>query len=356
MPQKKRSSSDVKPGVLWLDPRLQRLPFDLPGPFIKLPGNRLMTVDQRGPMVSRDAGQHWKSRPLFEYGPYSKEYKISNERLLFRTRKGTILLSFVNVNEKVWLWRNELKDSLPGTRCPNYVVRSTDGGVVWQEPVLLHEDWTGELRNIIQLKSGRIVLSSMRMLHNPGRHSVLTYTSDDDGVTWTASNVIDLGGCGHHGGVTEATIEELADSRVLMLLRTNWGRFWKAFSEDGGRSWRDIRPSTIDASSAPGLLKRLTSGRLLLVWNRQYPEGKSTFPLSGGDGLWSEVPVSNHREEISIAFSGDDGRTFSTPVVIARRKNSWLSYPRVLEYRPGLLWLTTMQGPVRVAFREKDFV
>ena len=37
--------------------------------------------------------------------------------------------------------------------------------------------------------------------------------------------------------------------------------------------------------------------------NRPYPEGKSEFPLTGGDGQWSEVPVSNHRNELSAAFS-----------------------------------------------------
>ncbi|OGV70672.1 MAG: hypothetical protein A2269_05015 [Lentisphaerae bacterium RIFOXYA12_FULL_60_10] len=378
MRARKASKRKPVPGALWLHPKLQPLPFgphgplvrllkpgakpdpvwapfDLPGPLVRLPGGTLMTVGRTGVMTSRDRGRKWTEHPLFTYGPNDKEYKISNERVLFRTAKGTLILSFLNLNERVWLWRNELKDALPGTRCPNYITRSTDNGRTWQTPVMLHEDWTGELRNIIQTRSGRIVLSSMKFLHNPGRHSVLTYSSGDDGQTWTPSHLIDLGGCGHHGGVTEATIEELTDGRLLMLLRTNWGRFWQAFSEDEGQSWRDIGPTAIDASSAPGLLKRLASGRLLLIWNRQYPEGKPSFPRSGGDGIWSEVPVSNHREELSIAFSEDDGATFSDPVVIARRKNAWLSYPRVLEYSRGLLWLTTMQGPVRAAFRESDF-
>jgi sialidase-1 len=344
------------PAPLWLHPRVRVLPFDLPGPFVALPDRSLMTVDHRQALVSRDGGRTGRPRPLFDYSPDDKEYKISNERVLLRTRKDTLILSFMNNNEALWLWRDELHDALPATRLPHYVMRSLDAGRTWQDVTMLHEDWTGEIRNAIQTRSGRVVISSMKMLHNPGRHSVLTYGSDDEGKTWTPSHLIDLGGCGHHGGVTEATIEELRDGRLWMLLRTNWGRFWEAFSADAGRSWRDIRPSRFDASSAPGLLKRLASGRLMLVWNRLYPEGKSSFPLTGGDRLWSEVPVSNHREELSVAFSADDGKTFTEPVVIARRRRGWLSYPRVFERRPGELWLTTMQGGVRVGMREEEFV
>ena len=72
----------------------------------------------------------------------------------------------------------------------------------------------------------------------------------------------------------EATVAELSNGRLLMLIRTNLDRFWEAYSDDGGRYWREIRPSQIDASSSPGYLIRLASGRLALVWNRLYPEGK----------------------------------------------------------------------------------
>lgn len=355
----RRASGSVRPaaapGPLWLHPRAVRLPFDLPGPFVRLSGGWLLTTDRTGTLSSRDGGRSWTPRPLFRYGEKDKEFKISDERVLLRTRRNTLILSFMNLNERVWGWSDERHDTVPGVRCPNYVMRSVDGGRTWGDVAMLHEDWTGELRNAIQTRAGRVVISSMKMLHNPGRHGVLTYVSDDEGKTWAASPIIDLGGCGHHGGVTEATVEELRDGRLWMLLRTNWGRFWQAFSGDGGLSWREVRPTEIEASSAPGLLKRLESGRLLLAWNRLFPEGRRGFPLTGGDGNWSEVPVSNHREELSFAFSDDDGKTFGKPVVIARRRNDWLSYPRVFEHKPGELWLTTMQGGLRLALREADF-
>jgi sialidase-1 len=340
---------------LWIHPKTQKLNFDRPGPFSVTGKGVLITVDDRNVLASVDEGETWTSQPLFNYDRNEKEYKISNERVLIRATTGTLILSFMNLNERVWLWRDELHDALPGTRLPQYVVRSTDEGKSWTDVQMLHESWTGEIRNAIETKSGKIIISSMNMLSNPGRHAVLSYVSEDDGVSWKRSNIIDLGGVGHHGGVTEATIEQLTDGRILMYIRTNLGRFWQAYSEDEGLSWREIKPSQVDASSAPGLLKRLSSGNLLLVWNRQFPEGRTEYPLTGGDGLWSQFPVSNHREELAIAFSDDEADNWSDPVIIARHEGSWLSYPRVLERHPGELWLTTMQGALGLRLFETDF-
>ena len=103
-------------------------------------------------------------------------------------------------------------------------------------------------------------------------------------------------------------------------------------------------------------MKRLASGRLMLVWNRPFPEGKDAWPLSGGDGIWSDTPVSNHREELSLAFSDDDGRSWSKPVAVAGRQGQWVSYPYIFEIEPGRLWLTTMQGGLRDVLSEDAFV
>src|SRR5690606_33739550 len=146
--------------------------------------------------------------------------------------------------------------------------------------------------------------------------------------------------------------------------RTNWGTFWEAYSEDEGITWTHIAPTSIADSAATGMLKRLESGRLALIRNRQYPAGKAYYPWRGGDRQWSEVRSSNHREELSIAFSEDDGVTWSAPKIIAKSYEvqnqdigkAWLSYPYCLEYNSGELWVTTMQGGLRIRLLEKDFI
>jgi hypothetical protein len=123
-----------------------------------------------------------------------------------------------------------------------------------------------------------------------------------------------------------------------MLIRTNLGFFWQALSDDGGRYWRTIGPSQIDAGSSPGQLARLESGRLILVWNRRDPED-GAWPLSNPTKQHSEFRASWHREELSIAVSEDDAQNWSRPVVIARLRGGQLSYPHVLERREGELWV-----------------
>ena len=141
------------------------------------------------------------------------------------------------------------------------------------------------LRTMIQLKSGRVVLGCQDAVANPGRHVCLSYASDDEGKTW-----------------------------------------------------KEIAPGKIEASGAPGQLRRLQSGRLVLFWNRFIDKAKRT----------------GRREQLSMAFSEDDGRTWTDPVVVAydpkkprtSSRHHRLSYPYVYEHVPGELWVTTMQGPL----------
>lgn len=325
------------------------------GPFIRLKDGGLLTVDETSALRSMDEGKTWQSYPIF---PEDRKFSIRRERVLLQTREGAIILAFTNNEERIWNWSKELSDA-EGATLPTYTVRSLDGGKTWVNLQKLHDDWTGAIRDIIQTKKGTVVFTSMMMLHHPGRHATITYASTDDGITWHRSNILDLGGKGHHDGGIEATLEQLEDGRLWMLLRTNFGSFWEAFSDDDGRYWRTLQPSHLDASSAPGLLKRVQSGRLILIWNRLLPEGATDFPKIGGDGQFSEIPVINHRKELSAAFSEDDGKSWSRPQIIAtapKGKAQDISYPFLFEVAPGEFWLTTMRGGLAVKFKEADFI
>jgi sialidase-1 len=207
----------------------------------------------------------------------------------------------------------------------------------------------------VQTARGQIVAPMQDLAPSRNRHVTLTCVSGDDGRTWQQGNIIDLGGRGDHDGAIEATVAELSGGRLLMLIRTNLDRFWEAYSDDGGRYWREMRPSRLDASTAPGYLIRLASGRLALVWNRLYPEGKDS--IARGDlPTMTETKASWQREELSLAFSMDDAKTWTKPVVIARQPGGGLSYPFVFERRPGELWIIT-RYPTKVSFslKEADF-
>jgi sialidase-1 len=339
----------------WIADKAEEIAGLKMGPFVRLKDGSILTIDTIKSYISKDEGKTWKEYPIITM---PDRYLISKERALIRTRNGVIILAFINEKELAnWNWKTDIHDS-QGSSAPTYTVRSLDGGKTWVDLQKLHNEWTGAIRNFVEMSNGSIVFTSMMMLHNPGHHTVVTYTTKDDGKTWLRSNIIDLGGIGHHSGAMEATIEQLKDGRLWMLIRTNWGNFWEASSDDEGLTWKNFQVTKIDASSAPGLLKRLESGRLVLVWNRNYPEGKTEYPLKGGDGNLSEVPASWNREELSIMFSEDDGKNWSKPVVFARitKKGTQISYPYVFEAKPGEIWVTTMFGLLRIKLYEKDFL
>ncbi len=341
------------PGPLWLHPICKPLPTNLQGPFVKLGHGGVLGVHEDKAMISLDGGRTWEARPMF-----SKEQnlKISNERALLRTRDGTILAVFLNAADYKWGWDEQKQAPIDGIHMNTWVARSTDKGRTWEAKIIQPRYWCGDVRDMIQTREGRIIVTLQRLLPDPTRHATIAYTSDDDGKSWEPTHLVDVGGRGHHDGSIEATIAELRDGRIWMLLRTNLDQFWQAFSEDGGRSWRKVGPSGIDASSAPGLLKRLQSGRLILIWNRLYPEGQTSWPRTAPNSAFSKPAASVFREEVSAALSDDDGKTWTKPLVIARRPRASLAYPHLLEYEPGLLWLTTMQGNLRLVFREDDLL
>lgn len=351
----------VDNGALWIPDYVTELPGMKMGPFVRRSDGGILTTENNKCAISLDEGKTWKEYAIFKD---TSKFKISNERTMIRTSSGTIILAFMNLQEKAkWKWEKDISDTR-GAILPTYVVKSRDGGKTWEMPQKLHNEWTGAIRDIIETRNGNIVFTSMMFRHNPGHHTVLTYTSRNDGDNWERSNIIDLGGIGNHSGVTESTLEELKDGRLWMLMRTNWGTFWETFSDDDGITWKDIKPTGISASSSPGMLKRLGSGRLLLVWNLQFPEAKNYYPMRGGDMQWSEVAASNYREELVVAFSEDDGKTWSKPKIVGKMiKNAgidipvaWISYPYVFEVAPGEIWITTMQSKLRIKLFEKDFI
>jgi len=202
-------------------------------------------------------------------------------------------------------------------------------------------------------------LVSQQAVANPGRHVTLIYYSDDLGVTWRTAAPIDLGEAGNyrdpvtglnattHGGGIEGTVFERQDGTLQLLLRVPHGCFYQLTSRDGS-VWGASAPSMIEASDSPGMLLRLASGRVALVWNQ----------------FRDPVRKTGRRETLSIAFTENEGVTWTAPQVIAlspvptgkRESAYWISYPYLFEPRPGEIWISTMQGKLSATLREADFI
>lgn len=332
---------------------------DLPlGPFVRLGDGGVLGIHENTAIVSHDEGATWESHSLTANA--GRAFVVRPERAMIRTRSGAIVLVFMDDTQRHWNWNTETRLPGPDAHLPTCSIRSLDDGKTWIDFQVMYDGYSGDIHSIAQTRSGTIVAPVQELMYEDGRHALRPRYSTDDGRTWQRSNLLDIGGHGHHDGLIEGTPIELEDAHVWLLCRTNLGKFWSAFSGNDGEDFRVLQPSAIEASSAPGTLTRTASGRLMLVWNRLYPDGQTTAPEEvyvGGDGQWSDVRANNYRAELSIAFSSDNGAAWTKPRVIARRVDgvgASLAYTYVFEHKSGEFWLTTMQGDLRLAFREED--
>lgn len=110
------------------------------------------------------------------------------------------------------------------------------------------------------------------------------------------------------------------------------------------------------ASSSPGMLTRLASGRIMLIYNPLEPLLPDTTPLKRRGGQFSVREASWFRSELVVRFSEDEGQSWSEPTVLARMDKAWLSYPHVFEVSPGKIWITTMQTRLKLCFNESDLL
>lgn len=317
-----------------LHPAGKPLPTDCQGPFVTTGDGSILCLEAKAAMRSSDEGRTWTSTPLFADGAKDR---VSNERALLRTREGVIVGAYMNLEERRspegWGWGEKDVD-WRGFVLPTYTIRSTDDGKTWEAPVKLSDPWCGCVHSLIQLANGRLVLAGQEIIPE-WRHATVMFVSDDLGQTWQRGDVLDYGvGAHDHAGSIEGSLLERADGSVLLLLRTESGFLWEATSRDGLK-WEGLKQTKIRSVTCCPQLSRLGDGRAALLWNappRHMPQNNTS------------------RAELSLAFSEDDGRTWTEPVIVAANYagGGRVSYPYLYERRLGELWITTMQGGLRM--------
>jgi len=236
-------------------------------------------------------------------------------------------------------------------------VKSTDGRKNWQHPKCIWQGYTGALNSVIQLKNGRILLPfsylTTRTWGNRGEgldaftfrghyNCTLVY-SDDTGDTWHISPAalkVSTPDIVSSYGAVEPVVLQLQDDRVWMLIRTQRGRFYESFSEDG-IVWSEPQPTRLLSSDSPAGLVRLKDGRIVLFWNNCL-----RFPYAHGG-----------RHVLHTAISEDEGQTWRGVREVARdplsheppppRGDHGTAYPFPTLAKEGKVIFTTGQGPGR---------
>jgi hypothetical protein len=255
----------------------------------------------------------------------------------------------------------------PGTSPATYDVleiwhmRSNEGMTKWESPKRIRKGRNSDLLSFIQLTNGRLLLpicfATGRTWQKRGE-GFLNYTyvggyssgamySDDDGVTWQNSPdefSTETPHIGAYGAVEPAAIQ-LKDGRVWMLMRTQLGRFYESFS-DNGAQWSPAKPSRLISSDAPAGLLRLTDAGLLLFSNAclRYPYGQGAryvlhAAVSYDEGrTWRgfrEIARDPHRSELPDAHS-DYGVAYTFPTLTKSGKvlfSNWVEQGSIRRFR-----------------------
>ena len=354
---------------LWINPLFESCPaagMGGHGGFVRLGDGSLMIVEGSATRTSNDNGETWSdAQPMIYDG---QEAGSPRKGPMLKTADGVIVMVYHDTSSYHWQW-DDSKGEATNPRFDVLAVRSLDDGKTWVDRQTIFQGYCGALEDIIQTKSGHIVVPVQRYLPDPVRHGTCTYVSADNGKTWRRSNIIDMGGVGAHDGAFEASLVELKDGRLYMLMRTSWERFWAAYSWDKGLSWRQVGPSNIPTGSSPGCLARLASGRVALIWTSPLPGGEprplakvlsQPPPLKANEYFYITPNPSLGGRQISIMFSEDETKTWTKPIVVGREtsKNAGLRYVYLFEPEPGLLWINCGGGhnALNVSAREADLV
>lgn len=143
------------------------------------------------------------------------------------------------------------------------------------------------------------------------------YFSDDDGVSWRASNsVLAISVPCSSTGVQEPGIVEVSPGFLMCFMRTDLGRQYEAYSGDNGLSWSPPEPSRFTSSCSPAVIKRRESdGLLAAVWN-PIPN----YVSLNADSL-------SARQRLVLSVSRESGARWSKPFVLEDDPSCEFSHP-----------------------------
>lgn len=222
---------------------------------------------------------------------------------LLRLQNGDIALFYLR--------KNSTTDCIPMMRV------SRDEAESWSDatPCITGVEGYFVLNNdrVIQLKDGRLMMPVA--LHNtPGgkwssRGSLFCYYSDDHGKSWTPGNEVP----NNSGIITqEPGLIEMNDGRVMMYIRAGGGFQQRSFSSDRGQTWSPVEVSNIPSPLSPATIEKIPgTGDWLLVWNNN-------------DGSVPEIK--DKRTPLTIAVSGDEGKSWKHVKNIRENPEGWYCY------------------------------
>ena len=275
--------------------RAQNWPLDFPAPT----GGRSMITR------STDNGLTWsKPQTIVDLPQDDSPYG------LLRCADGT-LLCFINVQASWYGFTKApepLQDQLGGLNTQQCVIRSTDNGQTWSEPIWLESPGKFYERSHgqpLQLPDGGILWPTY--YSDAGTQAQLSgaiHRSDDSGKTWRLISRISR----DKMSVDEPAIARLADGRLIMVCRPDGCVF---HSKDDGVTWTEsglavkqgrFKAPWIDVLSDGTVVCVVTLGNMRVVlssdhgqtWTDPIPLDTSCYGYPGGTKLADDSIITSY--------------------------------------------------------------
>ena len=266
--------------------------------------------------TSGDGGKTWTDDTIIVSGEEAEQNVMSVS--ILRLESGELLLFYLRKHSR--------------SACNMYVRRSNDEFETVSDPARVATMEGYESVNndrVVQLSTGRIIVpanmhSEFDAEGKPSDYQgwgvPFVYYSDDEGHTWhkdttVITSVADRRAPGK-AALQENGVVALKNGRLWMWMRT-WSDYqYGCYSEDGGLSWSEPKPTPLVSPGSPATIERIPwTGDLICVWNDH--SGLHPFP--------KEKPR-NKRTPLAVAISQDEGATWSKSRVIEGNITGWFCY------------------------------
>lgn len=186
-----------------------------------------------------------------------------------------------------------------------------DASPEWSSPRLIAMEVAGHMNKPTVLSNGTWVWPTAT-LRRPYPHRPLFSTDKGETFHFRGDVAIppDQRNC------DENLIVNRKDGSLWMLDRMNYG-IGESFSADEGKTWSEMKPSSIAHTVARFYISRLQSGRLLLVKH-------------------GEITASHGRKRLMAHLSDDDGKTWHGGLMLDERE---CSYPDGTQGKDGMIYV-----------------
>jgi hypothetical protein len=240
---------------------------------------------------------------------------------------------------RLWLFFDQGFEQFDG-RSGNWAIRCDnpdDDMPVWSAPQYI--GYGMSLNKPIVLRSGEWLLPVSLWDRGKIRGSVLAlepapfpeldpyrmsnvFVSTDEGETWSRRGGVQI----PRPQFDEAVLVERRDGSIWMTTRSEIG-IWESSSADAGATWSEPVRSAIGHINSRHFIRRLQSGRLLLVKHGR------------------EVGVATaQRRDLTAYLSDDDGQTWQGGLLLEGRPHYDCSYPDGFQFADGTIGIVHDYG------------